>query len=65
VNLRIILTITNKTYDRRKAALVSVSKETTEEKLAQTLAEISPQLLQELGRLVKGQPIDLDKGVSK
>jgi hypothetical protein len=56
VNLRIILTITNKTYDRRKAALVSVSKETTEEKLAQTLAEISPQLLQELGRLIKGQP---------
>jgi hypothetical protein len=56
VNLRIILTITNKTYDRSKAALVSVSKETTDEKLAQTLAEISPQLLQELGRLIKGQP---------
>jgi hypothetical protein len=56
VNLRIILTITNKTYDRRQAALVSVSKETTEEKLAQTLAEISSQLLQELERLIKGQP---------
>jgi hypothetical protein len=56
VNLRIILTITNKTWDHRQITLVSVSKETTDEKLAQTLAEISPQLLQELGRLVKGQP---------
>jgi hypothetical protein len=53
MNLRITLTISNKTYDRRQAALVSVSKETTEEQLAKTLAEISPQLLRDLANLIK------------
>jgi hypothetical protein len=54
MNLRITLTISNKTYDRRQAALVSVSKETTEEQLAKTLAEISGRLLKDLANLIKG-----------
>jgi hypothetical protein len=54
VNLRIILTITNKTWDHRQIALVSVSKETTEEALPQALAEISARLLKDLTNLIKG-----------